>query len=42
MLDHVKQIVTGQFEASLAMLKQCIEACPDEHWESKVATGTVR
>jgi hypothetical protein len=42
MLDYFKQIVIGQFEASLAMLKQCIEACPEEHWEDKVANGTVR
>jgi hypothetical protein len=41
-LDYFKQIVIGQFEASLGMLKQCIEACPDEHWEAKVANGTVR
>lgn len=24
------------------MLKQCIEACPEEHWEGKIANGTFR
>ena len=42
MIDYVKQILIGQFEASLAMLNQCIEACPHEHWEDKIANGTFR
>jgi DinB superfamily len=42
MIDFVKQMLTGQFEASLAMLNQCIEACPPEHWEGKIAQGTFR
>jgi hypothetical protein len=42
MLELYKQIVTSQFEASLAMLKQCIAACPEEHWEGKIASGTFR
>ena len=42
MIDYVKQILTAQYEASLAMLNQCIEACPPEHWEGKIANGTFR
>lgn len=42
MIEYTKHILTSQFEAALAMLKQCIEACPEEHWESRVANGTVR
>src|SRR5262249_55404391 len=26
----------------LAMLNQCIAACPEEHWEGKIASGTFR
>ncbi|HZZ29201.1 MAG TPA: DinB family protein [Pirellulales bacterium] len=42
MLELYKQTVLGQFEAALAMLKQCIAACPSEHWESKIANNTFR
>ena len=42
MLDYVKQILVGQFEASLAMLNQCIAACPEEHWEGKIGNGSFR
>jgi DinB superfamily len=42
MLDYVKQTLIGQFEASLAMLNQCIAACPEENWEDKIANGTFR
>jgi hypothetical protein len=42
MLDYVKQIIVGQFEAALAMLHQCIAGCPAELWEGKVAALTFR
>lgn len=42
MLDLYKESTLGQFEAALAMLKQCIERCPNELWESKIAELTVR
>ena len=42
MIDYVKQILVGQFEASLAMLNNCVKACPEEHWEGKIANGTFR
>lgn len=37
MLEHVKKILTGQFEASLCMLDDCVRKCPDAHWDGAVA-----
>jgi hypothetical protein len=34
--DYVKTILRNQFEASLAMLGQCIERCPAEHWNGRI------
>jgi hypothetical protein len=42
MIEYVKEILTGQYEASLTMLSACIEACPEEHWEGRIANGTFR
>lgn len=42
MVDYVKQILAGQFEAALCMLNQCLAHCPPEHWEGKIANGTFR
>src|SRR4051794_35439402 len=42
MTTYLNQILTTQYEAALAMLKQCVAACPAEHFEGKVATGTFR
>ncbi len=42
MIEYVRQILTNQYEASLAMLSQCIDACPPQHWEDKIANGTFR
>lgn len=42
MIDYLKKILTGQFEASLAMLNQCIQACPPDHWEGRIANQTFR
>src|SRR5215475_11107058 len=42
MLELYKQVVVSQFEAALAMLNQCIAACPIEHWEGKIANGPFR
>ncbi len=36
MIDYVKKILTGQFEASLCMLDECVHMCPVEHWDGKV------
>jgi hypothetical protein len=42
MLDLLKQSLLSQLEAGLAMLNQCIVACPPEHWESKIANDSFR
>ena len=42
MLDFWKQTTLGQFEASLAMLKDCLERCPANLWEEKLAALTFR
>lgn len=42
MIELVKQTLLGQYEAALAMLKLRVEACPDEHWETKVGEGMIR
>jgi hypothetical protein len=40
--EYLKKILAGQLEAALCMLKHCIEACPPEHWEGKIANLTFR
>jgi len=42
MIEYVKTILTGQFEASLCMLNDCVRKCPLEHWEGKIANGSFR
>jgi hypothetical protein len=42
MLEYVKTILTGQFEATLSMMDHCLRACPPAHWEGKIANGTCR
>jgi hypothetical protein len=42
MIDYVKQMLSGEFEAALSMLNACIEACPEQNWEDKIANGTFR
>src|SRR5205823_5886298 len=40
--EYVRTILTGQFEAALCMLDQCVRACPPEHWEGKIANDAFR
>jgi hypothetical protein len=40
MTEHLKTILTGQLEASLAMLRECIARCPAAHWDEKIAKYT--
>ena len=40
--EYVKQALINQYEAALSMLNRCIAACPPEHWEAKIASGTFR
>ncbi len=42
MTNSVNSMLMSQFEAALAMLKQCIQACPPEHYEGKIANDTFR
>lgn len=42
MIEYLKQILTGQCEAVLAMMKQRIEVCPPEYWEGKIGESTFR
>lgn len=35
-------MLRSQMEAALAMLKQCVEACPPEHYEGRIARDTFR
>jgi hypothetical protein len=42
MLELVTRSLSAQYEASLCMLNQCVAACPDEHWEQKLAAATIR
>lgn len=32
-----RSVLLSQFEASLAMLDECIRMCPDEHWDTLIA-----
>src|SRR2546421_12267102 len=42
MVELFKQLVTSQLEAALCMLHECIQACPDQHWEGKVGIDAFR
>src|SRR5438067_11575555 len=42
MIEYFRPILTGQFEAALCMLNQCVAACREDHWEGKIANGTFR
>jgi hypothetical protein len=37
MIDYIQKILTGQFEAALCMLNDCIQICPPALWEGKIA-----
>lgn len=36
-MTDFRTIVLSQFRAALAMLEQCIDSCPDSHWDAPVA-----
>src|SRR5512140_2078307 len=42
MIEYVKKILAGQFEAALCMMNDCLQKCPPEHWEGKIANNTFR
>jgi uncharacterized damage-inducible protein DinB len=37
MVELIKSMLRGQYEATLCMLHDCIARCPEGHWEGKVA-----
>src|SRR5262245_1823988 len=41
MPDLLKPILLSQFEAALAMLKECIEKCPAAWWDGPAPTHTI-
>lgn len=42
MIEYFRMILTGQFDAALCMLRDCIRKCPEGHWEGKIANDTFR
>jgi uncharacterized damage-inducible protein DinB len=40
--EYLKKILAGQFEAALCMLNHCVQACPPERWEGKIANLSFR
>ena len=36
----LRPILIGQFEAALAMVRQCVQLCPPERWEGLIANRT--
>ena len=42
MIEELKKAITGQYEAALCMLHQCIIQCKPEHWEGRIANDTFR
>ena len=39
-MDPLNRILTSQFHAALLMLRECIEKCPEDHWDSLIARYT--
>ncbi len=42
MIESIQNAILGQFEAALAMLSHCVDACPAAHWEERIANNTFR
>jgi hypothetical protein len=42
MIEYLKAVLLGQYEAALAMLNECIAECPDGHWDGVIAASTMR
>ena len=39
MADYLIKLLLDQFEASLEMLGECVDNCPEEHWESRIGNA---
>ena len=37
MIDLVRTMLASQFQAALSMLNDCIDRCPLEHWDGRIA-----
>jgi hypothetical protein len=37
MIEHVKRMLAGQFEAALCMMNDCLAKCPSDQWDGRVA-----
>lgn len=37
MIELLRKMLAGQFEASLCMMNDCVRKCPLEHWDGKIA-----
>ncbi len=37
MVECVKKLLLGQFEAALAMFNDCVRKCPADHWDGNIA-----
>lgn len=42
MTEFLKGVLTGQYEAVLAMFRQRIEVCPEEYWDGKAGADSFR
>ena len=42
MVEYFTTILTGQFQASLSMLNQCVRTCPPAHWDGMIANQPFR
>jgi len=42
MVELIKQALLGEYEASLCMVKLCVQCCKPEFWEGKIASDTFR
>ncbi len=42
MIEYVRKMLVAEFEAALAMLSHCIEACPEDHCNDKIGNATFR
>lgn len=40
MVELIRSMLLSQFEAALAMMNDCLEKCPEEHWDGMIANFT--
>jgi hypothetical protein len=42
MSNHLAEIISRQYEASLCMLEACVRECKEPYWEGLIANGSFR